>query len=577
MTARKLPSTAAATAASRKRRRRRATAGWLAAVVTAMLVVLTAVLPLTRDDDGLARARHGARHPHHLTTIERSAAHRRGRRHPAPPPSAQAGLTIGARAGVTRVPRSFFGLSTEYGALPLYERHVALFERALSLLRVPGDGPLILRIGGDSADRTFWDPSLRSMPSWAYRLTPTWVAKLSALVLRERLRLILDLNLVTGKPAIAAQWARAAEALLPRRSIVGFEVGNEPDLYAHWYWLASIGRTRLAAEILPRALSAGIYTHDFQAYAHALSTIAPGVPLAGPALANPQGALSWITSLIAAPHPGLGIISAHRYPFSPCVKRTSPEYPTTERLLSQAASAGLARSVRGAVAQAHRAGLVFRLTELNSVTCGGLNGVSDSFATALWAPDTLFDLLRAGVDGVNVHIRDTTINAPFSLGDRGLRARPLLYGLLMFVRTLGRNAALVRSHLHARAVPAPDCMGGASTGPRPARAADRQGQSRGARAAQPPRPRPRHRRAAAGPLAAGHVAGHPGRPARGPGRRVRGFAHRPDGAARRPRLYADDPAGQRGARQRQARARRPERRARALIASAPVRGILWSP
>jgi hypothetical protein len=31
--------------------------------------------------------------------------------------------------------------------------------------------------------------------------------------------------------------------------------------------------------------------------------------------------------------------------------------------------------------------------------------VSDTFATALWAPDALFELLRAGIDGVNVHVR----------------------------------------------------------------------------------------------------------------------------------------------------------------------------
>src|SRR5205085_4793117 len=92
----------------------------------------------------------------------------------------------------------------------------------------------------------------------------------------------------------------------------------------------------------------------------------------------------------------------------------------------------------------------FRLTEFNSVTCGGLRGVSDTFATALWAPDTLFELLRAGVDGVNLHLRANTVNAPFSLGKHGIRARPLMYGLLTFIRTLGRDPWLVRSHLQAK-------------------------------------------------------------------------------------------------------------------------------
>ena len=41
--------------------------------------------------------------------------------------------------------------------------------------------------------------------------------------------------------------------------------------------------------------------------------------------------------------------------------------------------------------------------------------MANSFATALWAPDVLFELLNAGVDGVNWHIRPSTLNAPFNL------------------------------------------------------------------------------------------------------------------------------------------------------------------
>ena len=57
-------------------------------------------------------------------------------------------------------------------------------------------------------------------------------------------RLILDLILVTDSPPVAAQWARAAEAGLPARSIAGFEIGNEPDIYSRWYWLAIDIRAR---------------------------------------------------------------------------------------------------------------------------------------------------------------------------------------------------------------------------------------------------------------------------------------------------------------------------------------------
>ena len=117
-------------------------------------------------------------------------------------------------------------------------------------------------------------------------------------------------------------------------------------------------------------------------------------------------------------------------------------------------SGALAKDVAGAVRVAHDAGLNLRLTELNSVTCGGKAGVSNTFATALWAPDALFTLMRAGVDGVNLHVRAYSINAPFSLTRRrGLQPRPLLYGLIMFARTLGADARLVRLQMsHPRSL-----------------------------------------------------------------------------------------------------------------------------
>jgi hypothetical protein len=264
------------------------------------------------------------------------------------------------------------------------------------------------------------------------------------------LRVILDMNLVTGSPALAAAWARYAEAQMPRGSIIGFEIGNEPDIYSHSYWVATIARSPLRIAPLPLELSPSTYVEDFAAYARVLGENAPDIPLIGPAVAHPAVGRRWISTLLADERSELGAVTGHLYPYSACVKRrSSRSYPTVARLLSRHASAGLAPDIAGAVAEAHAAGLKFRLTEINSVTCGGRRGVSDTFATALWAPDALFTLMRAGVDGVNLHVRSNAINAPFALSARGLRPRPLLYGLMLFARTLGPEARLVRLNLSA--------------------------------------------------------------------------------------------------------------------------------
>jgi hypothetical protein len=363
------------------------------------------------------------------------------------PVSAVVSVAAGARR--ITVPRSYLGLSTEYWALPLWSGQMPLLERALSLLRVREDGPFILRVGGDSADHTFWDPTSAPMPAWAFSLAPKWLGQARALVRRLGVRLILDLNLITDTPGAAAQWARAASSALPPHSIDAFEVGNEPDVYSRADWLAitadgGLDGRHFHAVALPAALTARDYVRDFHAYAAALDQAAPRVMLAGPALANPIHHGRWVTTLIDGGQRSLGMVTVHRYPYTGCPRRRGTRaYATIARLLSPRASTGMAATLRPLVADAHDAGLPLRLTELNSVNCGGRAGVSDAFATALWAPDALFALLRAGVDGVNLHVRASAVNAPFALGPGGLQARPLLYGLILFARTLGPDAQLV--------------------------------------------------------------------------------------------------------------------------------------
>ena len=365
---------------------------------------------------------------------------------PVPPVVVDALVAISARAPMTPIPESYLGVSTEYWTLPLWGKHLGLLERVLSL--VHGPGPLVLRIGGDSADRTFWSPA-RHMPGWAYELTPKWMREVGTLVRTTGARLILDLNQVTATPAIAARWAAAAESQLPAGSIMGFEIGNEPDLYSPGLWLAGLADKRVLPP-LPAAISAANYELAFRQYAAALAKAAPGAPLFGPALGEPEQNLSWLTTLLAHPHPGLDEVTVHRYPYWGCAPRTFPSYPTISRLLSEQATAGMAQSVVQALVAARRAHLPLRLTELNSVNCGGVAGVSNSFATALWAPDALFELLHVGVSAVNIHVRAEAVNAAFAINRRGLQARPLLYGMLIFQRMLGTHAQLVSVRLAAR-------------------------------------------------------------------------------------------------------------------------------
>ena len=231
----------------------------------------------------------------------------------------------------------------EYWGIPLFEAHPAALVRYLALLHVPGDGPLTVRIGGDSADQSLWNPDARRVPRWVFRLSRGWLERTDDLLRSVRLRLILDLNLVTASPLRAAAWARAALAGLRPGSIAAFEVGNEPDLYDRAYWLATIAahRSRAAGGDLAAARICRRSTPT----PGPCASSRPAVPLMGPAVAKPLHSLGFIRLLAVNARAELGALTAHRYPYSACSPPSSAAFPTVSRLLSPAAVTNVAGSV----------------------------------------------------------------------------------------------------------------------------------------------------------------------------------------------------------------------------------------
>ena len=95
-----------------------------------------------------------------------------------------------------------------------------------------------------------------------------------------------------------------------------------------------------------------------------------------------------------------------------------------------------------------------------------MNGVSNTFASALWALNMLFGMARLGVDGVNVHTWRGSAGKLFEFSDTpaGWTAvvRPEYYGLLMFADAAPPGSRLLSTQttkgsiLDAWALRAPD-------------------------------------------------------------------------------------------------------------------------
>jgi hypothetical protein len=159
-----------------------------------------------------------------------------------------------------------------------------------------------------------------------------------------------------------------------------------------------------------------------------------GDPLAGPGTGNRD----WLKlPKLFADEPDLKVVTYHTYPLIRCgTTPGNPRFPSIPDLLAPVSSRGLLTSVARDIAYAHSHGATFRVDELNTVACKGYPGVSDTFAAALWAMDTLFSMARSGVDGVNFHTLPEAYYRLFTFTDTDghwtANVKPEYYGLLMF-------------------------------------------------------------------------------------------------------------------------------------------------
>ncbi len=362
-------------------------------------------------------------------------------------------VAVGDRAVGRPIQPGFVGLSLEFQAVPLYAGTdpTAVNPVLAQLIRnlAPGQSP-VLRIGGDSTDSTWWPVAgLKPRAGVSHALDPGWLSVTRSLAATVGARLILGVNLAADDPAIASAEANAFERGIGSRYIEALEIGNEPDLYGRdpWYRSAqgSVGFARA------RGYTLDSFIGEFDHFSRAL----PGVPLAGPAFAW----LPWMSSLgrFLAKDPGLGLVTFHRYPLRRCNQSaSSPLYGSIPNLLSDFAGAGLAQPVARFAAVAHAHGLGFRVDEMNSVSCHGKPGVSDAFASALWALDALFSLARAGVDGVNVHTFPGASYGLFSFQRTGGRwsadVKPEYYGLELFAEAAPPGSRLLATSAPSGAV-----------------------------------------------------------------------------------------------------------------------------
>ncbi len=324
------------------------------------------------------------------------------------------------------VPRNFLGLSFEVGSLATIASYSSSGD-LVTMLRSLGTG--VLRFGGVTADEQIaWSEPRLQRPAWARGVLEAGsLYGLGSLAAASGWHVLLTLGLGHFEPQTAAGEAAAAKAALGE-SLDAIELGTEPDSYAR-HGLRSQPWTPVQ------------YNEQIASYRSAIEALAPGIPLAGPDTSGSSAYEKWGLSEAIYEHPAL--LTGHHYPLG-CAEQPPP---SIARLLSPRIRELEEGSLLRYLFVARETEVPFRLDETNTVSCGGVPGISNTFASALWAVSYLTQAMRLGASGINLQGNPancegyTPLCAPNAedLADGTLVAQPEWYALLLARSLLGER------------------------------------------------------------------------------------------------------------------------------------------
>ena len=317
--------------------------------------------------------------------------------------AASASITVTGTPSGHALPADLIGFSLEANSLSNGDFAGSNLADYLKELGPTG----ILRIGGNSADETFWTSTGQSAPSWSEgTITPASLSSLESVIGGTGWKVILAVNLKQFSTSRAADEAKYAEQILGS-SLAAIEIGNEPNYYY---------------------TSDSTYFSDFESYVAAIRAAVPGVGIVGPDAGHNQPAFVAAFAQSEAADPDITMLTDHEYPLSDCdgATNTIADLLSTSSVTAEKAAADSA--VAGGVADKVPA----VMDETNSITCGGQSGVSNVFAATLWSLDYSLLLAQEGVQGADYHggISGCGPYSPLCGSSDALTAQPLFYGFL---------------------------------------------------------------------------------------------------------------------------------------------------
>lgn len=317
-------------------------------------------------------------------------------------------LTINQNQKGYQIAHSFTGLSFETSILAKTTKFLSSGNPVLvQLIKNLGSG--ILRIGGNSSDATPWSAHSRNAGSGNDSLYTSDIDSINVFAKALQWPVIFGLNLGSGSAQAAANEAAYVTDKF-KDNLSALQIGNEADLFFK-------NGHRTSAYTY-----AGFLT-EWSTFFNTIKNAGINAAFAGPDVANNT---TWISSFADNENQNIIMLDGHYYKTGPG-SDASITYKTI--LTPDTKLSGYLAKLNTA---ALKYKLPYRITECNNIYSGGRAGVSDVFASALWALDFMWTVAENNGQGINFHGSTSAAYSPIVQQSGVMVPRPEYYAMLAF-------------------------------------------------------------------------------------------------------------------------------------------------
>lgn len=245
-----------------------------------------------------------------------------------------------------------------------------------------------------------------------------------------------------GNAALVVQYTKS----ILGDKLLGLQLANEPDLY---------GKHLKKWE-----------TYSITDFQNETTYMIQNLPIQDAIIAGPSVCCEWtVGEVLDAGYltqfqSYIDYVDVMHYPDNNCASPKVDPQPLFQNYLSHAQVQGLANPYFATANTAVAAGKKFMMMETNTASCGGFAGISDSFASALWATDYAmqmaygnftYGLLHFG--GQNVYYNPFTPPPTNMTSVRKWNTGPIFYAQLVAAEALGKsgNARVIDLYIDSNA------------------------------------------------------------------------------------------------------------------------------